>query len=229
MVTVSYCFSNCGVSTGLLDTFQDYFTFHIIHFCYLGTASSFSWTAVNWELFLFSNSVTEYRLTFLMPGWTNSPSQFSLTPSDTEESFGPMMMVIPHCGLHEHVCNWLSLKILSVCPAFHEGWQTHTSAWCCLQHARARIAGMISKLGRLKGSSPPPLPVQHQIHSKWAFPTPPLIFLIQDQLYPVPAILSMEGSWVLTFQVKRQSSSPVLYCSELLCKAHKITHNHRIS
>lgn len=47
MGTVSYCFSNCGASMGLLDTFQDFFIFHIICFCYLGTASSFSWTAVN--------------------------------------------------------------------------------------------------------------------------------------------------------------------------------------
>lgn len=59
MITVSYCFSNYGVSMGLLDTFQDYFTFHIIFFCYLGTASSFTWTAEYWELFLFSSSVTE--------------------------------------------------------------------------------------------------------------------------------------------------------------------------
>lgn len=30
-----------------------------------------------------------------------------------------------------------------------------------------------------RGPAQPPVPVQHQIHSKWAFPTPPLIFLIQ--------------------------------------------------
>lgn len=132
-----------------------------------------------------------------------------------------------HCELHEHACT-ANLVCLSSRP-LHEGWQTHSFAWCCLHRVRAGTAGMVSKLGRLKGSSPASCSCAAPNTQQMGLSYLTTYIPYSGAVIPSFSSAFRGGLWVLTLRVKRQSSSPALYCSELLCKDHRVTQNDRIS
>lgn len=131
-----------------------------------------------------------------MPCLTNSPSWFSLAPSDVEESFGLMLgHPQPSLWVAWACLHWLPLQILFVCPAglyMRDGRLTPLLDAVFIMSEQEQLGWSPSWAGS-RDPAQPPVPVQHQIHSKWAFPTSPLTFLIQEQLYPVSAVLSGEG------------------------------------
>lgn len=132
-----------------------------------------------------------------------------------------------HYGLHEHAHNWLLPLILSVPTAgstwlLQEGLQAHFSAWCYLHDAIAGAAGMASKSGRLEQYSPASYSctaLYMQQRGLSPFPASLAISLIQDRLHlQFQQYFEQRGHRMLSFQTKRQPSSPCLCPSGLLWK-----------